>query len=100
LKLNGTLHILVYADDVNILGGSVRTINKNTEALIVASKEIGLELNVVRPRRRWEGNNTMDLQEVECADMDCIELAQDRDRLLALVNVLMNLRVPEIRGIS
>jgi len=35
---------LVYADDVNILGGSVRTIMKNTEALVVASKEIGLEV--------------------------------------------------------
>jgi len=44
LKLNGTHQLLVYADDVNILGGSVHTINKNAEALIVASKEIGLEV--------------------------------------------------------
>jgi hypothetical protein len=44
LKLNGT-QILVYADDVNILGRSVHTIEKNTEALVVASKEIGLEVN-------------------------------------------------------
>ena len=43
LKLNGTHHRLVYADDVNILGGSVHTIKKNTETLVVASKEIGLE---------------------------------------------------------
>jgi len=34
-----------YADDVNILGGSVHTVKKNAEALIVASKEIGLEAN-------------------------------------------------------
>jgi hypothetical protein len=35
----------VYADDVNVLGGSVHAIKKNTEAFIVASKEIGLEIN-------------------------------------------------------
>jgi hypothetical protein len=45
LKLNGTHQLLVYADDVNILGGSVRTIKKNTEVLFVASKKMGLEVN-------------------------------------------------------
>ena len=45
LKLNGTHQLLVYADDVNILGGSVHTKKKNAEALIVASKEIGAEEN-------------------------------------------------------
>jgi hypothetical protein len=39
LKLNGTHQLLVYADDVNILGGSRHTIKKNAEALVVASKE-------------------------------------------------------------
>jgi hypothetical protein len=43
LKLNGTLRFLVYDDDVNILGGSVRTIKK-TQKLLVCSKEIGLEV--------------------------------------------------------
>jgi hypothetical protein len=46
LKLNGTHHLLVYADDVNILGGIIPTIKENTEALVVAGKEIGLEENV------------------------------------------------------
>jgi len=45
LKLNGTHQLLVYADDVNILPGRVYTVMKNTEAVVVASKEIGLEVN-------------------------------------------------------
>jgi hypothetical protein len=40
LKLDGTHQLLVYADDVNIFGGSVHTIKTNIEALVVASKEI------------------------------------------------------------
>jgi len=43
LKLNGTHQLLVSAADVNILGASAHTIKENAEALIVASKEIGLE---------------------------------------------------------
>ena len=44
LILNGTHQLLAYADDVNILGGSVHTVKENAEALIVATKEIGLEV--------------------------------------------------------
>ena len=46
------------------------------------------------PSRRWEDNIKMDLQEVGCGAMERIELAQDRDRWRALVNVVMNLWVP------
>jgi len=44
LKVNGTHQLLVYAADVNILGGSIHTIKENAEALVVASMEIGLEV--------------------------------------------------------
>ena len=47
-----------------------------------------------RPRRRWEDNIKMDLQEVGCGGMDWIELAQNRDRWQTLVNAVMNLLVP------
>jgi hypothetical protein len=47
-----------------------------------------------RPRRRWEDNIKMDLREVGWGGMDWINLAQDRDRWRALVNAVMNLRVP------
>jgi len=50
LKLNDTPQLLVYADDVNILGGSVHTIKKNAAALVVASKEFGLEVNADRTK--------------------------------------------------
>ena len=45
LKLNGTHQLLAYADDVNILGGSIHTVKEKAEAIVVATKEIGLEVN-------------------------------------------------------
>jgi len=47
-----------------------------------------------RPKRRWDDNIKLDLQEVGCGSMDWIELAQVRDSWRALVNTVMNLRVP------
>jgi hypothetical protein len=46
LKLNGTHQLLVYADDVNVLGGRVHTIKKNPEVLRVAINDIGLDVKV------------------------------------------------------
>ena len=47
-----------------------------------------------RPRRRWEGNIKMDLQEVRWGDMDWIDLAQDRNMWRAVVNAVMKIRIP------
>jgi hypothetical protein len=48
----------------------------------------------VRPRARWEDNIKMDIQEVGCGGNNWVDVAHDRDRWRALVNVIMNLRVP------
>jgi hypothetical protein len=48
--LNGTHQLLVYADDVNLLGDNIDTVNKNAETLIDASKEVGLEVNTEKTR--------------------------------------------------
>jgi len=45
LKLNGTHQLLAYADDVNILGGSIHTLKENAEALVAATRETGLEVS-------------------------------------------------------
>jgi hypothetical protein len=47
-----------------------------------------------RPRRKWEDNIKMDLQEVGCGSMEWIELAQDMDRWRAFVKAVMKFRVP------
>jgi hypothetical protein len=47
-----------------------------------------------RSRHRWVDNIKMDLREIVWDDMDCIDLTQDRDKWRALVNMVMNLRVP------
>jgi hypothetical protein len=54
LKLNGTHQVLVYADYVNLLGDNIDTKEKNTETLIDASKEVGLEINVEKTRYMLE----------------------------------------------
>ena len=53
-----------------------------------------------RPRRRWEDNIEMDIQEVGGSCGDWMELAEDRERWRALLSMVRNLRVPKMRGIS
>ena len=68
LKLNGTHQLLAYADDVNILAGNIHTLKENTEALVAATREIGLEVSadktkyMVMSRDQNEGRNQ------ECED--------------------------------
>jgi hypothetical protein len=50
LKLNGTHQLLAYADDMTLLGDNLETIKKNTETLIDASKDVGLEINVEKTK--------------------------------------------------
>jgi hypothetical protein len=61
--------------------------------IVLVGKPEGKRL-LWKPRRRWEENIKMDLQEVVCGCKDWIELAQDRNRWRALVNAVMNLRIP------
>jgi hypothetical protein len=50
LELNGTLQLVVYTDDINLLGNSINTIKENTETLLVASKDVGLEINAEKTK--------------------------------------------------
>jgi hypothetical protein len=50
LKLNGTHQLLAYADDVNLLGDNIDIINKNTETVIDASKEVSLEVDIEKTK--------------------------------------------------
>jgi hypothetical protein len=66
--------------------------NRNVYRILVGNPE-GKRL-LGRPRRRWVDNIKMDLREIGWSVMDWIDLAQDRDQWRALVNSVMNLRVP------
>jgi hypothetical protein len=66
--------------------------NKNAYRILVANPEGKRPLG--KPRRRWVDNIKMDLREIGWDGGDWIDLAQDRDQWRALVNAVMNLRIP------
>jgi hypothetical protein len=74
--------------------GHVARVGERRGLYIVLVGKAGGKRPLGRPRRRWEENIKMDLRDVICGSMDWIELAQNRDRWRALVNTVMNLRVP------
>ena len=80
------------------MGGACGTYGEGVHRVLVGKSQ-GKRL-LGRPRCRLEDNIKMDLQEVGGGCGDWMELAQDRDRWQALVSMVMNLRVPKMRGIS
>jgi hypothetical protein len=78
----------------NVVGGEYITYGESRGAYRVLLGKLEGNRPLGRPRRRWEDNIKVDLQEVGCEGMDWIVVAQDKDRWRGLVNVLMNLRVP------
>jgi hypothetical protein len=76
------------------MGGACSTRGERIGVYRILVGKSAKKIPLGRPRVRWEGNNKMDLQQVGCGVMDWIEVAQDRDRWRARVNVVMNFWVP------
>jgi len=76
------------------MGGACSTYEERRDVYRVLVGKPEGKIPFGRPRNRWDNNIKMDLQEVGCGSMEWIELAQDRDRWRALLNAVMNLRVP------
>jgi hypothetical protein len=93
---NGTCSITGYWNMLKIkfkkMGGACREYGREERCIQGFCGEPDGKRPPGRPSHRWEDNIKMDLQEVGCGGMDWIDLAQDRDRLRALVNAVMNLQ--------
>jgi hypothetical protein len=76
------------------MGGACNTYGERRGAYRVLVGKLEGKRQLGRPKRRWEDNMKMDLQEAVCGGMDWIDLVQDRDRWRELVNAAMKLRVP------
>jgi hypothetical protein len=84
----------------NEIGGACSTDGEESGVYRVSVGKLEGKRPLGRPRRRWEDNIRMGLQEVGCGVMAWIGLAQDKDMWRALVNAVMNFRVQKTRGIS
>jgi hypothetical protein len=71
---------------------STNEVKRNAHRILVGKPEGKRPLG--RPIRRWVNNIKMDLREIGCGGMHWIDLAQNRDQWRALMNTVMNLRVP------
>jgi hypothetical protein len=76
------------------LAGLVARMGEKRNAYVLFMGKSETKRPLGRPRRKWEDNIKMDLQETERGNVDWIGLGQHKDRWRALVNVIMNLRVP------
>jgi hypothetical protein len=88
-----TIFVPVLARRMRLAGHVTRMREKRNAYRLLEGKPEGRR-PLGRPRRRWLDNVRMDLVEMGWGDTDWIGLAQDRDRWRALVNAVMNLRVP------
>jgi len=75
-------------------GGHVARMGNRRGVYVVWVGKLERKRSLGRPRRRWEDNINMNLQEVGCGGLDWIDLAQDRDRWRAFVTAVMKHRVP------
>jgi hypothetical protein len=80
LKSNGTHQLLAYADDVNLLGDKIDTMKRNTETLIDASKEVGLKINVEKPKYMLLSlhQNVGEIRDIEIGDIPFANMSQFR----------------------
>jgi hypothetical protein len=80
--------------ETNKIGGQVARMGEERGVYRVLVEKPEGKRPLGRPRRRWEDNIKVCLQEVGCGSMDWTELAQDRDSWRTLVNAVMNVRIP------
>jgi hypothetical protein len=93
LYCSPNIHRVIKSRRMRWAGHVARMWDKRSVCRVLVGKPEG-KRPLGRPTRGWEDNIKMNIQEVGCGNMDWNEMAQNRDRCRALVNVVMDLRVP------